>query len=166
MKKLLLTTTLMFGFLFSSDAEPLAVGADAPSLKAQTSEGTSLDLETILQEGTTLVYFYPRADTPGCTAQACNLRDSFQEISDAGIEVIGVSRDNVKAQAAFKEKYNLPFTLLADEDGSVTEAFGVPTRMGFASRQSFLIRDGKVIWRDLSATPRSQAKDALQAAQL
>lgn len=77
--------------------------------------------------------------------------------------MVGVSADSVKNQAAFKSKYNLPFTLLADTDGGVIEAFGVPTRMGMAFRQSFLIVDGKVVWRDLSASPKSQTQDALQA---
>lgn len=165
MKKIITATLIMFGFLFSSGANPLEVGKSSPAIQATTSEGASLDLGDFLKEGVTLVYFYPKADTPGCTAQACNLRDAFEEISDAGIRVIGVSRDTVSSQAAFKEKYNLPFVLLADEDGAVTEAFGVPTRMGFASRQSFLIKDGVIVWRDLSASPRSQAQDALKAYQ-
>jgi peroxiredoxin Q/BCP len=154
---------MLFGFL-SSGATPLEVGAEAPALSVKNSEGEQVDLEAVYEKGPTLVYFYPKADTPGCTAQACNLRDSFEDLTGAGVQVIGVSADSVKAQAAFKKKYSLPFTLVADDDLQLIKAFGVPTRMGsFASRQSFLVVDGKVAWRDLSASPKSQSKDALAA---
>ena len=154
---------MLFGFL-SAGAAPLEVGADAPTLTVPNSQGETVDLTSVYNAGPTLVYFYPKADTPGCTAQACNLRDSFEELSEAGIQVIGVSGDSVKAQAAFKEKYSLPFTLVADDEGKLIEAFGVPAKLGkFAARQSFLIVDGKVAWRDLKASPKSQSKDALAA---
>lgn len=153
----------MFGFL-SSDASPLEVGADAPALTVINSEGDSVELSEVYAKGPTLVYFYPKADTPGCTIQACNLRDSFEELSDAGIQVLGVSTDSVKAQAAFKAKYSLPFILIADSDKELVDAFGVPKKLAsMASRQSFLIVDGKVAWRDLSATPKTQSEDALAA---
>ncbi len=123
-----------------------------------------MDLSAVYAAGPTLIYFFPKADTPGCTAQACNLRDSFESLSDSGLQVIGVSTDGVEAQAAFKEKYSLPFTLIADSDKKLVEAFGVPTRMGsFAARQSFLIVEGKIVWRDLSAKPKTQAEEALAA---
>ena len=153
---------MVFGFL-SSGAKPIEVGADAPQLSVTKSDGEELELATVYAAGPTLVYFYPKADTPGCTAQACNLRDSFEELTDTGIQVLGVSTDKVKDQAAFKEKYSLPFTLIADPDQVLVKAFGVPTRVGFASRQSFLVVDGKIAWRDLSASPKTQAKDALAA---
>lgn len=155
----------MFGF-FSSDASPLEVGADAPELTVTNSAGESMELSEVYAQGPTLVYFYPKADTPGCTAQACNLRDSFEKLGEAGIQVIGASTDNVKSQAAFKEKYSLPFTLVADPDGELVDAFGVPKKLAsLASRQSFLIVDGKIAWRDLKATPKTQSEDALAALQ-
>lgn len=168
MKKLSLT---LFAALIAStltlQAEPLAVGDDAPTVKTTDQKGEAVDLGEVLKEGTTLVYFYPKADTPGCTVQACNLRDEFQAVTEAGITVIGVSADTEEAQLKFAEKYELPFTLLADKDGKVIEAFGVPTRgdKGLASRQSFLLKDGKVIWRDLKASPKTQAADAIAAAE-
>jgi peroxiredoxin Q/BCP len=86
-------------------------------------------------------------------------------VTKAGIKVYGVSADTPEAQLAFAEKFQIPFTLLADKKGEVIAAFGVPANdKGFASRQSFLIKDGKVIWRDLKATPTSQAQDAIAAA--
>lgn len=146
-------------------AAPLEVGADAPKVQTVDQKGNPVDLGKELASGITLVYFYPKADTPGCTKQACNLRDAFEEVTKAGIKVYGVSADTPEAQLAFAEKFQIPFTLLADKKGEVIAAFGVPANdKGFASRQSFLVKDGKVIWRDLKATPTSQAQDAIAAA--
>ncbi|NLT71470.1 MAG: peroxiredoxin [Verrucomicrobiaceae bacterium] len=148
-----------------STAAPLEVGADAPAVKTVDQKGNPVDLGKELAEGISLVYFYPKADTPGCTKQACNLRDAFEDVTKAGIKVFGVSADTPEDQLAFAEKYKLPFTLLADKAGEVIAAFGVPANArGFASRQSFLIKDGKIIWRDLKANPTTQAQDALAAA--
>lgn len=148
-----------------SHAEPLDVGAKAPDFVVQDHNGSDVNLAEIYKKGVTLVYFYPKADTPGCTAQACNLRDSFEELTKKGIQVIGVSADKPEAQKKFKEKYNLPFTLIADHDVKLIKAFGVPLIVGkfLASRQSFLVKDGVVVWRDLKATPKQQAQDAIKA---
>ena len=150
-------------------AEPLAVGAQAPAVTGVTETGAKLDLGDVYKKGYTLVYFFPKADTPGCTAEGCSLRDSFQDLSDKGVTVIGVSTDEVPAQQAFKEKYHFPFTLVADHDHTVINAFGVPVREvpaigAFASRQSFLInKEGKIVWRDLKASTKQQAADVLKA---
>ncbi len=162
----LLAIAVVTAFSLScSQADPLEVGADAPKVKTTDQNGKEVDLGKELAEGTSLVYFYPKADTPGCTKQACNLRDEFEAVKEAGIKVFGVSADTEEDQKKFAEKYDLPFTLLADKKGEVIKAFGVPTRgPGFASRQSFLVRDGKIIWRDLKATPTTQAEDAIAAA--
>ena len=160
---LIVVFAMMFG-LFSSNAKPLEVGAEAPALTVSNSEGEKIDLAEVYGAGPTLVYFYPKADTPGCTAQACNLRDSFEKLTDSGLQVVGASTDDVEAQAAFKKKYSLPFILVADSDHRLADAFGVPMQFkGFASRQSFLVVDGKVAWRDLKASPKSQSADALAA---
>lgn len=148
----------------AAHGEPLAVGAPAPNLVAKTQAGEDIDLGKAFATGATLVYFYPKADTPGCTKQSCNLRDFREDLAKAGLRVLGVSLDDVAAQKAFADKYELPFDLIADADGKVTEAFGVPVKAGrFASRQSFLICDGKVIWHQPNASPASQAQDALAA---
>lgn len=146
-----------------SSAQPLNLGDPAPRLVATSDSGAAIDLAALYAAGPVLVYFFPKADTPGCTAQACNLRDNFDDLKAASVTVIGVSTDGVRAQAAFRQKYELPFTLLADADGSVVKAFGVPTAMGFSKRQSFLVVEGKIAWRDLSATPRTQSQDVLAA---
>ncbi len=162
----LLLSLSVFGLSVSgAGAAPLEVGADAPKVQTVDQKGNPVDLGKELASGITLVYFYPKADTPGCTKQACNLRDAFEDVTKAGIRVYGVSADTPEAQLAFAEKYQIPFTLLADKKGEVIAAFGVPANdRGFASRQSFLVRDGKVIWRDLKANPTSQAQDAIAAA--
>ena len=116
-------------------------------------------------QGWTLVYFYPKADTPGCTKQACSLRDSYASLTGKGIRVYGVSTDDEKSQKAFQEKYKLPFTLLADKDKKVVTAFGVPATMGFAKRQAFLFRDGVLVWKDLEAATSEQAAEVLAAIQ-
>lgn len=163
--KALLATFVIAAFTGFATAEPLEVGADAPKVKSEGHDGKEIDLGKKFEKGTYLVYFYPKADTPGCTKQACNLRDEFEDVKGAGIEVYGVSADTVKDQKAFADKFDLPFTLIADKKGDVIKAFGVKTNpKGMSARQSFLIRDGKVIWVDLKATPTTQAKDAIAAA--
>jgi thioredoxin-dependent peroxiredoxin len=159
----------LFTLLTTARAEPLAVGTPAPSVTGITDTGDKLDLGTLYAKGYTLVYFFPKADTPGCTAEGCSLRDAYQDLSDKGVTVIGVSADDVPAQKAFKEKYHFPFTLLADHDRTVIKAFGVPVREvpavgAFAARQSFLInKEGRIVWRDLKASTKEQAADVLKA---
>ena len=164
-----LTLSVFMAMFSSLHAEPLAVGAQAPAVTAVTETGATIDLGSIYPKGYTLVYFVPKADTPGCTAEGCSLRDAYQDLVDKGVTVIGVSTDDVPAQKAFKEKYHFPFTLIADHDQTVIKAFGVPTMtvpaMGaLAHRQSFLInREGKIVWRDLKASTKEQAADVLKA---
>lgn len=151
--------------IFSAHAEPLAVGAEAPKVTGTTEAGEPLDLEKVYaQQPYTLIYFYPRADTPGCTKQGCSLRDSYEKLTAKGIAVIGVSTDAAGAQEKFKAKYKLPFTLLADSEKKVIEAFGVPAKKS-ASRQAYLIRNGKIVWVDHSASTEKQASDVLAAVQ-
>lgn len=162
MKKFLLSLLSLLP-IGGVQAEPLKPGDPAPAVEALDQDGKKVSLADLYKTGVVLVYFYPKADTPGCTAQACSLRDSFEALTDRGIKVVGVSMDPVEAQKKFQKKYNLPFTLLADENGKVVDAFGVPKRMNFASRQAFLIRDGQVVWRDLKASTEKQAADVLAA---
>jgi thioredoxin-dependent peroxiredoxin len=149
-------------FSFSRGAS-LAVGDAAPQISGKTETGAVLNLGDVYKKGFTLVYFYPKADTPGCTAQGCSLRDSFEALTDKGVSVIGVSTDDVAAQRAFKEKYHLPFTLIADTDEKVMHAFGQDGSK-HAARQAFLIdQNGKIVWRDLHAKTKEQADDVLAA---
>ena len=96
----------------------------APDFNAVDQDGNQVKLSDF--KGKKLVlFFYPKASTPGCTAQACNLRDNWNAFQEKGYAILGVSADNKKRQQNFKEKYSLPFPLLADEDRTVIDAFGV-----------------------------------------
>lgn len=166
MRKFTITLAAISMALFgiNLNATPLPLGSDAPTLTAIDQNEATVDLGQRLASGTTLVYFYPKADTGGCTAQACSLRDGIEDLKALGVEVIGVSKDTASAQKKFAEKYNLPFTLIADYDGKVIEAFGVPTLVaGISARHSFLVRDGKVIWHSPKAGTKNHAQE-VQAA--
>jgi peroxiredoxin Q/BCP len=157
---------LMLSFLgLKTPAGALSVGDDAPRVSSPDQNGATVDLAEVYAKGPTLVYFYPKADTPGCTAQACSLRDAFPDFTGQGVQIIGVSADTVESQKKFAEKYNLPFVLLADADGKVAGAFGVPTAMGFAKRQSFIVKDGKIAWIVQSAKTGDHAAEVKAALQ-
>jgi thioredoxin-dependent peroxiredoxin len=151
--------------LSTSYAEPLAQGADVPAVKSLDENGKEFDLGAALKDGLTLVYFYSKASTPGCTKQGCALRDNWASLEKAGIKVIGVSMDKPEAQKAFKEQQKFPFTLLADSEGAVVKAFGVSTiRIGVPTRQSFLVKAGKVVWHDAKVDPATHLDNVLKAA--
>jgi peroxiredoxin Q/BCP len=160
-RKLLVPVAALIGITLPSTAAPIIEGADLPAVACPDQTGKEVKLAESGAKGYVLVYFYPKADTPGCTKQACSLRDSFEKLTEKGVKVFGVSMDGVDAQKAFAEKYKLPFTLLADKEGVVTKAFGVPHVGSFAKRQAFLFLDGKLVWRDLSASTDQQAADVL-----
>jgi peroxiredoxin Q/BCP len=102
----------------------LKVGDKAPNFSGLDQNGTSHKL-TDYTGKKLVVFFYPKASTPGCTAEACDLRDNFARFQSSNYALLGVSADNAKAQLKFVEKYDLPFPLLADEEKSVIQAFGV-----------------------------------------
>ena len=144
----------------------LKVGDKAPEVTGITETGQKLNFaEVYSKQPYTLVYFYPKADTSGCTAQGCSLRDAYEVLTKKGVVVIGVSLDQADAQKAFKEKYHFPFTLIADPDKTVVNAFGVSlmsTPIGqLAHRQAYLIKDGKIVWTDYHAKTDKQAEDVL-----
>ena len=153
----------LLAFFGITSSKAIDLGAPAPQVTALDQDGATVSFADTYKKGVTLVYFYPKADTPGCTKEACSIRDSFAGLSARGLRVLGVSEDTVPAQKKFKEKFHLPFTLIADHDGAVAKAFGVPTFMGIAKRQSFLIQDGKVVWLDLAASTSHQAADVGKA---
>jgi thioredoxin-dependent peroxiredoxin len=148
---------------FTNSGKPLAVGDAAPDVGSHNEQGNDVRLTDFYGDGFTLIYFYPKADTPGCTAQACSLRDDFEQLQERGVRVVGVSADGPEAQLRFKKKYRLPFILLADRERIVAKAFGVPLMLGMTHRQSFLVKGGRIVWRDLNASTRAQARDILQA---
>jgi thioredoxin-dependent peroxiredoxin len=129
----------------------LKEGDRAPDISLATDSGEHFELESLRGKNVVL-YFYPKADTPGCTKEACAFRDSSQRFSAANTVIVGVSPDASKAQARFKDKFDLPFTLLADADHKAAEAYGVwkeknmygKKRMGI-ERTTFIIDPDGVI---------------------
>src|SRR5271163_3626561 len=111
---------------------PLEVGDAAPNISARDEEGRSVHLSDFYDEGYSLIYFFPKADTPGCTVQACSLRDDYKKLLEHGVRVVGISTDTPASQFRFKQRHNLPFTLIADQDRLVALAFGVPLTFGMA----------------------------------
>lgn len=130
----------------------LTTGQTAPDFSLPDQSGQLVQLSTLLQKSRVLVYFYPKAMTPGCTVQACGLRDSKQQLADFNVQVVGISIDAPARLAKFVQKEQLNFKLLGDEDHKIAEAFGVWGEKKFMGkiydgihRISFLIeQDGKV----------------------
>jgi peroxiredoxin Q/BCP len=129
----------------------LITGSVVPSFETQDQDQNRVTNKDLIGKKS-IVFFYPRANTPGCTAEACNLRDHYKTLQDKGYQLFGVSADSSKKQKSFADKYDLPFPLLADEDKSVINAFGVWGPKKFQGREydgihrtTFLIdEEGKV----------------------
>lgn len=128
-----------------------AVGSPAPGFTAAASGGRTVTLADLAGR-VVVLYFYPKDDTPGCTVEACAFRDGWQQMRAAGIEVLGVSPDSVQSHDKFAGKYGLPFTLIADEDRAICQAYGVwqeksrygRTYMGVARTTFVIDRDGRI----------------------
>ena len=151
----------MIATLFSNilNADTLEIGSPVPKVSSVDHEGNTVDLGNELSEGITVIFFYPKAMTPGCTAQACSLSNAWDELKSRDIKVFGVSSDTAKTQAAFRDKYQLPFTLIADTDKAVSKAFG----KNRWSRQAYIFKNGLLVWKDLTASTKNQAADVLKA---
>jgi peroxiredoxin Q/BCP len=145
-------------------------GKPAPDFELPTDGGETIKLSE-LRGKPVVLYFYPKDDTPGCTTQACGIRDAYGEFEKAGAVVLGVSPDSEKSHGKFKSKYELPFTLLADTDHSVAEQYGVWGQKSFAgkkymgvNRSTFVIdADGNVKRVLLDVKPANHADDVLEA---
>lgn len=112
----------------------LTIGKKAPALKGVDQNGNPISLNDFKGKKVVL-YFYPKDNTPGCTAQACNLRDHYTELLQKGYAVIGISPDDVKSHKKFEEKFDLPFPLIADTDHSIAEKYGVWGLKKFMGRE-------------------------------
>ena len=136
----------------------LEAGAKLPDVGADDDAGHTVHLRDLAKK-TLVVYFYPKADTPGCTNETMQFRDLNGQFEKKGVTVVGVSRDAVKAQAKFKEKYEVPFALLADVDSQVCDAFGVIVEKNMYGKKSlgiqrstFVVKDGTIakVWPKVS----------------
>ena len=147
----------------------LNVGDPAPDFSAVTDDDTTLTLAA-LRGKKVILYFYPKDDTPGCTAQACGLRDSYPLIEEKNGVVLGVSPDSAKSHLKFRLKYNLPFTLLADTEHVIAEAYGVwqeksmygKKYMGIERSQFIIDEAGTLVDVQYSIKPAASAEVAVQ----
>lgn len=155
--RLVLMLSTLLGLFNSAFGDPLKVGDAAPVVSATTDTGETLNLGDVYAKNKyTVVWFYPKALTGGCTKQGCSLRDAAADLTKHGAAVVGVSNDAVEAQKKFKETNNFPFPLLADTDKKVVKAFG-QAGTGFASRECYVIKDGKIVYKDVGVTDQQAA---------
>jgi peroxiredoxin Q/BCP len=156
---------LFFGTLVADmPAAELKLGDKIPALTLPDQDGQPLNLAAYGSEGYLLVFFYPKANTPGCTAQACSLRDSETQLKERAVKILGISADQPDSQKKFVTEQNLPYPLIADSQGQAIKAFGVEGAMfGFARRSAFLFHNGKLVWRDPKSSTKDQAEMVLKA---
>ena len=147
-------------------------GNQAPDFELESDSGETVRLSDFRGRPVVL-YFYPKDDTPGCTAEACEFRDAYDVFRERGVEILGVSPDDVRSHEKFKTKHELPFTLLADPDHKVAEAYGVWGERSFAgkkymgiNRSTFVIdEDGNVARAMLGIKPAGHAAQVLDELQ-
>jgi peroxiredoxin Q/BCP len=153
----LLMLSALLGFFARLSAESLKVGDAAPVVSGVTDDGTTLNLGEVYKKNSyTVVWFYPKALTGGCTKQGCSLRDASTELTKYGVAVVGVSTDPVEKQKEFKETNHFPFPLIADTDKKVVQAFG-QSGMPMAARECYVIKDGKIVYKDTGVTEKQAA---------
>ncbi len=141
----------------------LSVGTAAPSFTAKDTHGNTVSLSDLAGKKV-ILYFYPKDDTPGCTKQACSFRDAYSDYQGKNIVVLGVSKDDEASHQKFTQKFNLPFPLLADVDGSIIKAYDVEGSSGYAQRVTYVLdENGKITHVDSSVKTDSHAHDILAA---
>lgn len=143
----------------------LEPGADAPDFTLENQHGEPVSLSDLDRA---VVYFYPRADTPGCTTEACGFRDSWDEFEERGVDVVGISDDPVEDLESFAEEYDLPFDLLSDPDGEVAAAYdsyGEKNMFGKTFdgtfRNSYVVENGEVTAAYEGVSPEGHAEEIL-----
>ena len=162
MRALCLALLMGLSFTHAESEKMMKIGSPLPPLTTKDQDGKEVDLATYGKEGYLLVFFYPKDNTTGCTAQAFSLRDGNAELTQRNVKVLGVSADQVSAQKSFVTNQKLPYPLLADADNKIIQAFGVGGLFGFAKRSAFLFRDGKLVWQDPKGSTQDQAKVVLE----
>lgn len=140
-------------------------GDPAPDFELPDSTGKKVRLKDFAGKKPVVLYFYPRDETPGCTAEACAFRDSYEAFKEAGAEVIGVSSDSEESHRKFAERHRLPFTLLADRGAQVRKAYGVPPTMGLLPGRVTYVIDKEGIVRHVfnsQFNPKKHVAEALR----
>jgi peroxiredoxin Q/BCP len=148
----------------------LSVGDPAPAFEAVTDTGDKVKLADFRGKRVVL-YFYPKDDTPGCTTQSCGFRDAYPQIEEKNAVVLGVSPDGVKSHQKFKTKFDLPFTLLVDEDHAISEAYGVwqektnygKTYMGIVRSHFVIDEQGNIADTQVQVSPTDSVERAIAA---
>jgi len=143
----------------------LKIGDTVPLFTLENSEQNAFSIADVLGKKPLVIYFYPKNNTPGCTKQACDFRDAYEDFKDLGAIVIGISSDSVKSHASFKVKYKLPFILLADVKGRVRKLFGIKNNLLLLpGRETYVIdKSGKIIMVFNSINASEHMKRAFKA---
>jgi len=157
-KLLILSIASLTSFLFHScggNAENLSVGYQAPDFSLQDAYGKTFNLSDYKRISPVVIYFYPKANTPGCTTEACGIRDSFSKFKENNIVVLGISVDSKESLKEFIDDHSLNFPLLSDSNKNVCKAYGVLNNIGIASRITFIVdKNGNIanILRDVDVS--------------
>ena len=144
----------------------LKVGDNVPYFELNDQKGELFKSDSVIGQKPAVVYFYPKDETPGCTAEACSFRDSYEDFKDLGAEVIGISSDSIGSHKRFAERHRLPFILLADTKKKVQRLFKLPKLLFglYTKRITFVIdKEGKVVYVHDSLLATSHIKKALKA---
>ena len=139
--------------------ENLETGSRAPDFEAETYGAEKVRLSDFYSKGTVALYFYPRDNTPGCTKEACSLRDAEEELMSLGVQVLGVSTDGVKSHENFRNKHSLNFPLLSDRSREIVDLYGVKSPRDSARRVTFLIeKGGRIahIWKKVNTSSHAE----------
>jgi thioredoxin-dependent peroxiredoxin len=141
------------------------LGKSAPTFTAKNQEGVDFDLKSRMGQGYTVLFFYPKAGTPGCTKQACAFRDSVKVIRDKGGMVYGISADDVAAQKKFHDEHKMTFDLLSDADATIIKSYQVKMPMlSMAKRQTFILDDKLIVRKHFEdVDPAMDAKNVAKA---
>src|SRR5947209_1592064 len=146
-----------------SASRGLKVGDRAPDFTLPSLTGELVSLESFLGKKNIVLYFYPRDNTAGCTAEACSFRDSYEVFQEAGAEVIGISSDSEASHRQFANKYNLPFILLSDLGGVVRKFYGVPSTFGLLPGRVTYVIDKEGIVRHIFSSQFAPEKHIVEA---
>lgn len=144
----------------------LQVGEHAPAFSLPTQSGTTVSLGDFLGKGAVVLYFYPKDDTPGCTAEACSFRDNYEVFRQAGAEVIGVSSDTEESHQQFASKHKLPFVLLSDKKGALRKQYGVPAALGILPGRVTYVLDKQGVVRHIFNDMLNAQKHIAEALQV
>ena len=161
--KILFFVSLFVFLFFSVKGSKLKVGDIAPDFTLEDAFGNKYTLSSYRGKSPVVIYFYPKANTPGCTKQACGIRDEWSKFKQIGVPVFGISVDSKKSLKNFIDKYSLNFPLLSDETKEVCKAYGVLNLLGFASRVTFIVdKEGRIAHVIDKVDVETHAKEVLE----